>query len=115
MIFSDTLTVTRTAAETVDSNGEGVAGATSSFTLLAAVQRPVGRELQKLVEGFGTRDMWYVDTATALRTFDEIAGTPSDTLVIDTYTYEVCKVDHVRAVIKHYECVVKRVDVGRAP
>jgi hypothetical protein len=114
MIFSDLLSATRYAAETVNSNGEGVPGAATGFSVRAAVQRPKGVELQKLVEGWGTNDVWYVDTPTQLRTFDEQTGTPPDTLVIDGLSYEVCVVDHLRAVIKHYECVVRRIDTGRS-
>lgn len=115
MIFPDTLTGTRYAAETVSARGIGVPGATTALTgIRASVQRPGGHTLEKLAEGFGTRDWWYVDTATELRTFDEIAGTPADTVVIDSKDYEVHEVTHVRGVLPHYECLVKRVAAGRA-
>lgn len=115
MIFSDTLTVTRYAAETINSDGEGVPGASSTLTIRASVQRPTQRTLEKMLEGLGTSDAWHVDTTTALRTFDEQAGTPADTVVIDGLTYEVHRVEQHRAVIPHYECTVLRVDTGRTP
>jgi hypothetical protein len=115
VIFSDVLTVTRTAAETINSLGRAVPGATSTFTAICSVQRPQGRLLEKLLEGFGTTDFWHVDTRTQLRTFDEQAGLPADTMVIDGLTYEVHQVEYHRAVIPHYECLVKRVNAGRSP
>jgi len=110
MIYSDTLTVTRYATvQTVDATGRPSADAGSStFTIRASVQRPDARTLQKIEEGLRTEDAWYVDTITALRSADERTGLPGDTLDIDGETFEVFKVTRVRAVIPHYECLVRR-------
>jgi hypothetical protein len=116
MIFSDTLTGTRYAAETRGSDGRAVAGATTALTGIAAsVQRPDPEILARLLEGGHTMDAWFVDTRTALRTLDELNGTPADEVVIDGLTYVVFKVTHVRAVIPHYECLVLRQATGRQP
>ena len=115
-IMSDTLTVTRYSAQTRDAFGRAsVKASASTFTILASVQRPGGRTLDKLQEGHGTRDAWYVDTVTTLQTEDELAGTPADTLVIDGNTYEVHEDIGERAVLIHGEYLVKRVESGLQP
>ncbi len=115
MIFSDTLTVTRYAAETIDGLGVGVPGASSTFTCRSSTQRPSSHTLQKLLDGEGTKDAWNVDTTTQLRTRNERTGTPADTVSIDGEDYEVFKVEQHRtgSPIPHYECVVLRVNQGR--
>ncbi len=116
MLFSDTLTVTRYAAQTRGSDGRvSAASAASTFSISASVQRPDARSLKKLMEGGHTDDAWHVDTWTALQGEDELAGTPADTTVIDGNTYEVFKVTHVRSVLPHYETLMRRVETGRQP
>ena len=114
MIFSNTLTGTRYAAETYGSDGRAVPGATTALSgILASVQRPAGRVLERLAEGGHTTDAWFVDTRTVLRTMDELTGTPPDEVVIDGLTYTVFEVVRERAVIPHYECLVLRKAEGR--
>lgn len=113
MIFSDTLTVTRYAAQTRDAFGRASGpAAASTFTIRASVQRPDARALRKLEEGNRSDDAWFVDTVTEVRTEREDTGVPADTMVIDGLTYEVFKSTQVRAVLTHYECLVVRVEEG---
>lgn len=113
MIFSDTLAGTRYAAETYGADGRAVPGASSVLSVVASVQRPAGRALERLAEGGHTTDAWYVDTVFALRTLDELTGTPADEVVIDGLIYVVFEVVRERAVILHYECLVLRKAEGR--
>lgn len=115
MIFSDTLTGTRYAAETRGADGRATPGATTALTSIrASVQRPDAKTLSYLTEGGHTDDAWFVDTTTALRTLDERAGTPADEVTIDGEVYVVFKSTHVRAVITHYECLVLRKGQGKS-
>jgi hypothetical protein len=71
--------------------------------------------MRRLAEGGHTQDAWHVDTRTALRTLNELTGTPPDEVVIDGLTYVVFEAKRVRAVIPHYECLVLRAPEGRQP
>jgi hypothetical protein len=108
VIFSDTLTFTRYAAETRGADGRATSGASSTFTAACSVQRPKPHTLRKLQEGGHTDDAWYVDTVTPVRTRNESTGTPPDVVTIDGQPYEVFEVAHVRGVIVHYETLVLR-------
>lgn len=116
MIFSDTLTVTRFSAQTRDAYGRSSAlSSASTFTISASVQRPMkDKEVLKLMEGHRTRDWWHIDTVTALQSAEDTTSTPADRISIEGYTYEVIRCAQVRAVIPHYEALVKRVDEGAA-
>lgn len=116
MIFSDTLTGTRYAAETRGADGRAAPGApTALASFRASVQRPDAKTLERLAEGGHTQDAWFVDTRFALRTVDELTGTPADTVVIDSLVYAVFKVTRERpgSPIPHYECLVLRQAEGR--
>ncbi len=83
-LATGTYTVTRWAADSYDTNGVLVKGATSTLSVLACVQPLTGRDLQRLPEGRRTREGKAVYTATALRV-EPVA----DRISIDGETYEV--------------------------
>jgi hypothetical protein len=65
---SGTYTVTRRAAETDDTHGRRVAGATSTLSIVASIQPMSGRDLQGLPEGQRSDENVTIYTTTFLTT-----------------------------------------------
>lgn len=125
MIFNRTLTYYRYGAAVPNASGGDDWPSPTSSTLLASVQRPAGKikaEYLRLRDPAGVRtdDVWYVDTATELRTFNEPAGVPADRIeIVDelgvTVLYEVAMSIACEGPLPHWECTVCRVVEGKQP
>lgn len=96
-----TYTVTRTAAPTVV-DGYAVAGASSTFQVVAVVVPLSGRDLQSLPEGLLATDSRKVITATQLR--------PTDVVTIDSEPWAVYGIDGPYTLRggTHYNALVAR-------
>jgi hypothetical protein len=71
--------------------GRWVSGAPFQFQVTASVQPASGKELDRLPEGFRTREVLAVYTATELRV--GAAGVPPDRIEVQGGTYEVQAVE----------------------
>lgn len=58
-------------------------------TITACIQRPRGRELQRLPENQRTEEVIRVESSTLLRTADVTKGTPADRVLYNSEVYEV--------------------------
>lgn len=100
-----TYTVTRTAASTTDTKGRRVAGATSTFTIVACIQPVSDRDLKLLPEALHTEDLRKVFTTTLLK------GEPRpDSIAIDGEAWLVVgrPPRWNPPVSTHYEAIVSR-------
>ena len=88
--------VTRRAAATTDSHGRKVAGATSSFTIIAVIVPASGRDLQRLPEGRRTQETRQVITSTPLLVGGQGSANEADLVAVDGQTWEVQLVENWR-------------------
>lgn len=110
LLGAQSITRTRYAASSVDSEGYSVAGSSTDSTITADVQELTGDDRQDLPEGFRFRSgkKLYVPTD-SLRTVDQAAGTKADRVTIDSVVYEVVQVGHRPTLLPHQRVVVTRV------
>ena len=81
----------------------------TTFSIVVSIQPMDGDTLLLFPEGEREREMQLIFTETMLRTIDQDTGTPADTLVWNSYTYEVIKVrPYQMGALDHYECVIAR-------
>ena len=73
MLATNTITVSRPAANSYDANGVAVARTFSTFDAAAAVQPVRGRDLARMPEGLRGSEMVAIHCATELRLRDRVA------------------------------------------
>jgi hypothetical protein len=104
-----TYSVARPAAGTLDSAGDWVPAAGTTFSIDASVQPLSGRALKDLREGLRSEDVRWVYTNSELRALT--AGAGPDVITIDGGHYRVSKVEHFRVISGHYRATVERLEV----
>lgn len=83
--------ITRGAAGAMSSQGEWVAGTTSTFTIDACIQPGQGKRIEPLPEGVNVDDVIEIDTSTAL----QVAPVP-DHINYNSTDYTIYRVDGPR-------------------
>ena len=88
-----TVTVTRYAAGSYNSEREYVEGSTSTFEINATIQPLRGEELQSLPEGERTSEQYWVFTYTELSTADETDLSQGDVIEYNSKDFDVVQVE----------------------
>ena len=86
-LAAQTVTRTRRATPAIDSAGAVIAGATSSATLSAVLQRPSADALQRLPEGIRSQARWLMHTTGDIRGGSEATANGAAAVLPDTVTY----------------------------
>lgn len=109
-VFRQAITGTRRAPDTL-LKGRKIDGAESAISLNGSVQPITGNERQTLPEGIRERARYAIYTDYALRTDDQTAKTPADTLDLFGKKYKVVIVEPWQnGLINHYRAIVSEAD-----
>lgn len=117
LVGAETITRKRFADSAVNTEGEIVAGASSTTPIRASVQPITGKELETLPEGERSKEWFKVYTKDDVRTGTQHVGTVgrrADHLVFDGAEHEVRKVQpwRSRSPIPHTKALCVRVQEG---
>uniref|UniRef100_A0A6H1ZNW1 Head-tail joining protein n=1 Tax=viral metagenome TaxID=1070528 RepID=A0A6H1ZNW1_9ZZZZ len=106
------VTLTRYTSCTVGTDGRGALAGGTATTIMASMQPPTDRQLQRLPEGLRQRVTLMAYTEDALRTTDHMTALPGDRITYRGETYEVGDVKHwpTAGPLPHYEAALTRVD-----
>jgi hypothetical protein len=110
------VTRVRHAAGSRAADGRWTRGASTSTTILASVQPPKGRQLQRLPEGIRAKVTLVAYSESEIRTGDQVGGVDPDELVYLGETFLVEAVERWSGVLPHYEAYLTRKNqAGGAP
>lgn len=110
-LATETVSVARPAASSYNSDGILVVGGTAStFSAAAVVVPATGKDLQRLPEGFNTREVVALLTAAELRTASDVAGTRADVVTLTEGTYEVFHVENWKRSGNFYRSLAMKVE-----
>lgn len=87
-LASQTVTRTRRATPTIDAAGHRVAGAETTATLSAVMQRPSRDALQRLPEGLRAQARWLMHTTGDVRGGSEATASGGAAVLPDLVTYD---------------------------
>lgn len=111
LLAAQSITLRRSGARTVGSDGRDAAYTYTDSTISASVQPASGQVKQLLLDGERRRSPIEVETHSELRMADQFAGTPGDLLVVDGVTYELQHVEDCPAlggIPRHWYAVALR-------
>ena len=112
--WSDTFTVNRLVAGTIDSDGFYTDGSTSSFTVSATIMRLSAKDMINLPEGQRTEQMVKIYTDAVLNTSNITTGIKGDIVTYKGNTYEIISLenwdDFNASGIEHYKYVAMKID-----